>query len=331
VVPGSPGQGGPVPFPVSFLDQKAGSVATPEQTKVLVVDDGALDRKLLYHHLTRAAYQVELAEDGQVAWELLEKDPSRFQVLLLDRAMPRMNGLQLMARMKEHPRLRMVPVILQTALARREEMLEGIRAGAYYYLTKPFDVEMLLSVIGTAANDYEHYRELQQKTHLGLTTLALLHEAVFTFQRIEDAHSLGTFLADACPDPESAVIGLTELLVNAVEHGNLGITYDEKTKLNAAGTWADEVERRLAFPENARKRVEVRFLREDHCLTFTIRDQGSGFDWKSFLDVEPTRAFDTHGRGIAMANRVSFARLQYGGCGNEVTGAVELPDEERAS
>lgn len=299
-------------------------MATPQDTRVLVVDDNALDRKLLFHHLSGRGYQVELAVDGAEAWELLQKEPNRFQVLLLDRVMPRMGGLELLARIKRHARLRVLPVILQTAAARREEMLEGIRAGAYYYLTKPFDVEMLLSVIATAANDYEHYRELQQEARRGLEALALLHEAVFTFQTVNEAHALGAILANVCPDPETAVIGLTELLVNAVEHGNLGITYEEKSALNANRRWAAEVERRLALPENAAKRVEVRFAREADRIRFTIRDQGPGFDWRRFLEVDPQRAFDSHGRGIAMANHVSFNHLEYIGCGNAVIGTVEL-------
>jgi CheY-like chemotaxis protein len=299
-------------------------MATPQETRVLVIDDNPLDRKLLLHHLTTHGYEVDLAEDGAEAWELLQSDPRRFQVLLLDRSMPRMSGLELLALIKQSSRLRMLPVILQTAAARREQMLEGIRAGAYYYLTKPFDVEMLLSVIATAANDYEHYRELQQEARRGLQALVLLHEAVFTLQTLDEAHALGAVLANACPDPEAAVIGLTELLLNAVEHGNLDISYEEKSILNANGTWKAEVERRLALEGNAGKRVEVRFSREAGRIRFTIRDDGRGFDWRKFLEVEPNRAFDTHGRGIAMANRVTFSSLEYLGCGNVVTGTVDL-------
>jgi hypothetical protein len=132
----------------------------------------------------------------------------------------------------------------------------------------------------------------------------LLEEAHFTYRTIEEARDLASVLARACPDAESTVIGLTELLVNAVEHGNLGITYDEKSALLAEGGWAAEVARRLTLPENQGKRVDVRFQRADSELRFTICDRGNGFEWERYLDIDPRRAFDRHGRGILMARHV---------------------------
>ena len=294
-----------------------------------MVDDHALDRKLLTRHLEPEGYAVETASDGVEAWNILSSNPDRFDVILLDRSMPRMDGMELLARTKEDERLRMLPVILQTALAKREQILEGIRAGAYYYLTKPYDVEMLRSVVRTAINDYRGYRELQAQVRKGTDSLRLMQQAVFTFQTIEQAHDLGLLLASTCPNRESTVIGLTELLLNAVEHGNLGITYEEKSRLNSHAAWENEVNRRLALPENASKQAEVRFERCEDRIQFFIRDQGPGFDWKQYLNVDPQRAFDTHGRGIAMASRLSFSHLEYRGCGNEVVGTVECGNHSK--
>jgi DNA-binding response OmpR family regulator len=289
---------------------------------VLVVDDHALDRKLLTAYLTPEGYDVDTASDGVEAWGKLNAEPERYDVVLLDRTMPRMDGMQLLTRMKEQEHLRMLPVIMQTALARRDHILEGIRAGAYYYLTKPYDVDMLKSVVRTAVADHQAYREMQMQVKKGFDSLRLLEKATFTFQTVEQARDIGALLANTCPDPPATVIGLTELLVNAVEHGNLGITYEDKSKLFATGGWKEEVQRRLALPENSSKRAEVSFERADGQLRFTIRDQGRGFDWQTYLQIDPQRAFDTHGRGIAMANRLSFSHIEYRGCGNEVVGTV---------
>ena len=289
---------------------------------VLVVDDHALDRKLLTAYLTPEGYDVDTASDGVEAWGKLNAEPERYDVVLLDRTMPRMDGMQLLTRMKEQEQLRMLPVIMQTALARRDHILEGIRAGAYYYLTKPYDVDMLKSVVRTAVADHQAYREMQIQVKKGFDSLRLLERATFTFQTVEQARDIGALLANTCPDPPATVIGLTELLVNAVEHGNLGITYEDKSTLFATGGWKEEVQRRLALPENAAKRAEVSFERADGQLRFTIRDQGRGFDWQTYLQIDPQRAFDTHGRGIAMANRLSFSHIEYRGCGNEVVGTV---------
>lgn len=297
---------------------------TAGSPQVLVVDDHALDRKLLRHYLEPEGYVVDTAEDGVEAWEKLSANPGRYDVVLLDRSMPRMNGMELLARIKSDERLRTLPAIMQTALAKREEVIEGIRAGAYYYLTKPYDVEMLRSVVRTAVEDYYGYRELQDQVRKGADTLRLMREAVFLFRTLDQARHLGTLLAYACPNPSATVVGLTELLVNAVEHGNLGITYEEKTRLSSIADWSREVDRRLSLPENIAKHAQVSFCRFEDRIEICIRDQGPGFDFAQYLHIDPQRAFDTHGRGIAMANRMSFTHLEYRGCGNEVVGTIDL-------
>ncbi|MGZ4778406.1 MAG: response regulator [Thermoanaerobaculia bacterium] len=293
----------------------------PAVTQVLVVDDNALDRALLKVHLEKEGYKPSFATNGVEAIEMLEKDPDHFDVVLLDRQMPQMNGLEVLARMKEHPHLKMMPVILQTALTKQEQILEGIRAGAYYYLTKPYNVPMLLSVVRTAANDYAEYKELRTHLRREKETLRMLRHATFSIQTIDEARDLATVLANACPDPFSAIVGLTELLLNAIEHGSLGITYEEKSALDRKG-WQEEVARRAALPENAAKYVDVTVDRNDNDIRFTIHDSGRGFDWTRFLEIDPARAFDTHGRGIAMARRLSFSSVEYQGSGNTVVATV---------
>ena len=294
----------------------------PAETQVLVVDDSALDRALLKLHLAGDGYRPEFAASGAEALGILDLNPERFDVVLLDRRMPDVDGLTVLAKMKEHPRLRMIPVILQTAATEPKDVVEGIRTGAWYYLTKPYDAQMLLSVVRAAANDYAEFKELRTRLRQGLKTLRLLRTAVFAIRTVDEARDVATILANACPDPDAAVVGLTELLLNAVEHGNLGITYEEKSAMHDKEEWEQEVQRRLALPENAMKRVEVHFERDAESVKFTIRDAGIGFDWTRFLDIDPKRAFDTHGRGIAMARRLSFTSLDYRGTGNEVVATV---------
>lgn len=295
-----------------------------DQTRILIVDDNPSDRELLDVHLSREGYEIVTAEDGVAAFNLLEADPWSFDVVLLDRTMPRLGGLQLLQWMKSNADLRSLPVILQTASDTRADLIEAMRAGAYYYLTKPHDVEMLLTVVATAAHDRAGYKQLQSVARHVTTASRLMNCAEFSLRTIDEARDLGTHLASLCPDPVNAVIGLTELLVNAVEHGNLGVTYQEKSELNASGRWVEEIERRLALPENSGKAVHVTFKRGEEEILITIRDEGPGFDWQQYIDPEPKRAFDTHGRGIVIARRLSFDSLEYRGSGNEVVGRIAL-------
>jgi anti-sigma regulatory factor (Ser/Thr protein kinase) len=154
-------------------------------------------------------------------------------------------------------------------------------------------------------------------------SLNMLSSGEFVFQTLAEAHDLAAALSSLCQEPESASVGLIELLVNAVEHGNLGITYDEKSELRKNFNWEDEVARRLALPEYASRKARIALVHQGDDLEFTVSDEGTGFDWNKYLDFDPERAFDLNGRGIAMANKFSFSSLQYQGKGNVVVARAQ--------
>lgn len=286
--------------------------------RLLVVDDDELNRDIIEEYLDESGYEIVTAEDGDIAIEMLEKEPSRFDIVLLDRMMPRMGGMEVLSRIKQHPQLSTIPVILQTARAGKENILEGMKAGAYYYLTKPFEEAMLTTVVKTADNERRRHLALQNALEQSARTLSLMGLGRFNFQTLEQAGDLATMLAKACPDAKRVVTGLSELMINAVEHGNLGVSYDEKGRINADGCWLEEIEKRQQLPENRDKWAEISFQQSESEITILIKDQGQGFDWSDYLELNPDRAFDNHGRGIAMAKMLSFDNLEYLGCGNEV-------------
>ncbi len=111
---------------------------------ILAVDDEAINLRLLEGALTDQGYEVVKAGDGAQAWEILEREPERFDAVLLDRMMPNMDGMEVLARVRAHPQMRFLPVILQTAAATNQSIAEGVRAGAYHYLTKPFSPRELV-------------------------------------------------------------------------------------------------------------------------------------------------------------------------------------------
>lgn len=295
--------------------------------RILIVDDEPVNIEILEEYLEDGGYDLDTAEDGQEAWEKLEASPDHYDILILDRMMPRMNGMEVLRRVKGHPVMQSMPVILQTALSAKDEILEGIQAGAYYYLTKPFDEELLQSVLGTAVEDRLRYRRMQRQSGAVERSFGLMVEGLFHFRTLHAARDLANVLANACPDPQKVIIGLSELLINAVEHGSLAITYAEKSELKESDRWDQEVDRRLQDSRYADRKVEVSFCKRAEYIEMTITDQGNGFDWEKYLDFDPARAFDTHGRGIAMSRMVSFDSLQYRGKGNQVNVRVSLAAE----
>ena len=295
---------------------------------VLVVDDEEFNLELISDYLEMAGINPVCANRGERALEILHAEPEKYSAILLDRMMPGIDGFEVLSRIKSDSALNQVPVIMQTAKVGKQNMLDGLKAGAHYYLTKPYDRETLTTIVKTAIRDCEKRNQLQASLHESVNTLIMMNNGKFTFKTIEQGRSLATMLANACDDSDRVVLGLTEMLINAVEHGNLGITYEEKTSLNASGSWEDEVNRRIELIENENKEVSVEFTRKENEVTFVISDKGNGFDWNQYLEISPDRAFDTHGRGIAMANSISFDRIQYLGNGNTVSVTVACWSEQ---
>lgn len=288
---------------------------------LLVVDDELDNLVILESFLLDASYVVDTAKDGKVAWDMLTASPQKYDLVLLDWMMPNMDGIQVLENIQNHNQLYKTQVIMQTARARPDEIKRGIAKGAWYYLTKPFSEKTLLDIVKTAIRDQNEYRRQQD----ALQTTQIIQGRRFVLRTLEEARNYAVLFAKLCPEPSKVVIGFTELLVNAIEHGNLGISYDEKSQLLSDGMWEEEVLHRLSITENVYKTVEVFFdssMKNEIC--FLIRDQGNGFDWNPYTELSPERATHTHGRGIFMANSFSFDRVKYHGIGNEVSVYIKL-------
>ena len=152
---------------------------------------------------------------------------------------------------------------------------------------------------------------------------SLMRRGEFQLRTMDEARGLANMLASFYPDPARVLLGLSELLINAVEHGNLGISYREKSRLLQDAKWEEEIKHRLDLPESASKVVNVQLEHLPNEIRLTITDCGSGFDWKNYLEMSPERAFDPNGRGIAMSKMMSFDELEYMGKGNQVIAVVK--------
>jgi hypothetical protein len=138
------------------------------------------------------------------------------------------------------------------------------------------------------------------------------------------ANLVSNFLCSSnrIPVDEKPVLTMSiyEMLINAIEHGNCGITYAEKTALLESGKNIDEIiGQKCKEPGIAGRRVTFEYEFLPDCARFFIGDEGRGFDWRSFVEKkQAAQLMELHGRGIFMTK--GFTRnLRYNDTGNEVS------------
>jgi CheY-like chemotaxis protein len=108
--------------------------------RILVVDDDDCCRFLLRDALSTIVprEKMSFASDGDEAWWVLTDPERSFDLLILDLAMPRVNGLALLARIRQHPKLVRLPIILCTGTSTRQSVTEAVRHNVVSYVVKPF-------------------------------------------------------------------------------------------------------------------------------------------------------------------------------------------------
>jgi two-component system cell cycle response regulator len=274
---------------------------------------------VLKNDLENAGYKVLVAEDGENAVDMLTKYKMHIDAIILDREMPGMNGLEVVECMRKDAKLATVPVVMFTGSSTPEQIQEGIDAGIFYYLTKPADNQALRTVIDSALRETRQRRLLASGLSMRRTEPKNKMAFELSVRTLTEAENAACMLAACFPEPQRVVSGIMELLVNAIEHGNLGITYEEKRCLLAENRWREEIGARNALPENKDKAVKVAYQKKGDNYLVQITDAGSGFNWKLYWHINPMRASASHGRGIARGRLTAFDRMAYNDIGNSVT------------
>jgi two-component system, chemotaxis family, chemotaxis protein CheY len=121
---------------------------------ILAVDDAASMRQMVSFTLKSAGYKVVEAVDGLDAWE--KADGRDFDLVLTDQNMPRMDGLSLTRRLREHPKFRTTPILILSIEASEPIRQAGRDAGATGWMVKPFDPGTLIEVIRTLTRPGVH-------------------------------------------------------------------------------------------------------------------------------------------------------------------------------
>jgi CheY-like chemotaxis protein len=118
--------------------------------RILLVEDNELNRDMLSRRLMRRGYQVDLAADGREGLQMAEsKSPD---LILLDLSLPGMDGWEVLRQLKQHPRMKHIPVVALTAHALVTDRARALEAGFDDYDIKPVEMPRLLKKMETLLN-----------------------------------------------------------------------------------------------------------------------------------------------------------------------------------
>lgn len=180
-----------------------------DNVNILIVDDDSAIRDFLKLILNKAGYVVEVVSSGLEGWEFLSRKDHEIKVILLDRLMPKMGGLELLGLIRNDPDLKDIQVILQTGLSEATDVAAGTNAGANRYITKPLNREVVLAMVRSCLKDYDHLNNVKY--------LADLSEDFKTKMLSIFSHGIKT--------PLNGILGFTQFLLE--ENQNLdGFTFD---------------------------------------------------------------------------------------------------------
>jgi len=135
-----------IKFSLSSPEPEQPQADAPSKARILVAEDDPVSRLLISTRLTNWGYEVVLRNDGAEAMAVL-RAPNAPTLAILDGSMPNMDGLEICRRVREAEK--MIYIILLTARGSKENIVEGLRAGADDYLVKPFHAEELQARILT--------------------------------------------------------------------------------------------------------------------------------------------------------------------------------------
>jgi CheY-like chemotaxis protein len=306
------------------------SMSIPNHAVAVMIVDDEEDIRFSFVDRFEERFRVHTAANGAEALEILCREPD-IAVVVTDVRMPVMTGLELIRQTRAfNPDLGFIVVSGQ---AEAQDVIEALRAGARNFLKKPYALEELEQSLLVEVRHFQAFREnrIQREREKALEDFIVSVDRIA--YRIPNELSWVNPLAfrlvglmnviPICGEESrlNVALGLIEMITNAIEHGNLGITGDEKQALKAQGekAYAAEIRRRARSETYRSRRVRVIFTLDPERATFRIEDQGEGFDTTGLPDpTDPSRLFAPSGRGILLT-RAFLDEVNYDEKGNAVT------------
>lgn len=283
--------------------------------KILLAEDDDLLRESLVRLLTSHHHEVEPHLGGNSLGAALAAGATA-DLVWTDLSMPEGDGFAVIRAARSYAPE--TPVLVVSAHGDPEHVLAALRAGADHFLPKPIDASELhavlrrIEIVRAAQRDkirvWSSFRRCDLEIALA-ADLGVAAAAAGLFAK----HARSFLDDDGCRGLLTAV---HEILLNAVEHGCLEITQEEKRAALLDECYGELFAARRSDPVRGTRQVRARFEADDeHGVTVTISDPGPGFDPESLPDPsDPENLFSPSGRGITMAKlHVDDLRYEDGG------------------
>jgi CheY-like chemotaxis protein/anti-sigma regulatory factor (Ser/Thr protein kinase) len=291
-------------------------VSTGAKPRVLVVDDQEALRSLLARLLEREGFDPVEAENGAQAVEMYKSEAPL--VVVSDIMMPKMDGLTLLNEIRRIDRN--ATVILMTGQGNEDVLLKALRGGATNFFKKPFNVRELIDEIRKVVE----FRLEAARSSL-FSPLMVEETKHFVMPRADSPffpiiNQITLQLPCLLPQEDilNLKIGIEEVITNAIEHGNLGISFDEKSRAIQEGRLAELIADKGRESDAAGRAVHITSRLSPALFEIAIRDDGHGFNWRTLPAVEPENLLAFNGRGIFLT-KIYFDEVTYNDSGNEVT------------
>ena len=305
---------------------------------VLFVDDEESIRATFQRRFG-GKFTISLASDGLEAAHRLETNDA-IQIVVTDIRMPNVDGFELIrhARAKK-PELGFIVV---SGHGDYDDVVRAMRLGARNFFRKPYDFGELEQAIRSEAERYmllqeDRWKQLREQetdtylvavdslTYLIPNDMELASTIAFRLVRVFEA--MGVCTEDT---RQNTALGLMELIINAIEHGNLEVAGELKMHLKSDSETAylEEIARRKHASPYQDRFVKIVATVSNEKAVVRIEDEGPGFDRSRIPDpTDPANLYNPSGRGILLA-QMFMDDLRYSDSGNVVTAVKYKPPPE---